>query len=118
MLREVTQPSGACEELVREYIRPHFEMLLGVLSELVPPATGDVARHRIAFGIVGQCLHYRIAQPIVRLLISTDEYRQYDPAGLAAHITQWTLAALGLAAPTFSTDSSLPKPSLSTKEHA
>jgi len=99
MLRELMQPTRACEELVRDYVRPHFSMLQGIIAELVPPETDDVQRHRIGFSIIGQCLHYRIAQPILRLLLSEDEFRRNDPAQLAAHISQWTLAALGAAPP-------------------
>lgn len=101
MMRELAQPTLACEELVREYIRPHFALLLQILDELVPPATTQAERNRIGFGIVGQCLHYRIAEPIVRLLITPEEFQQNDPAALADHICRWTLAALGFdSAPT------------------
>jgi TetR/AcrR family transcriptional regulator, regulator of cefoperazone and chloramphenicol sensitivity len=99
MMRELMQPTRACEELVRDYVRPHFSLLQGIIAELVPPETGEVERHRIGFSIIGQCLHYRIAQPILRLLLSPEEYRQNDPAQLARHITRWTLAALGAAPP-------------------
>lgn len=99
MLRELAQPTAACEELVREYIRPHFALLLSIINELVPTTTSEIERHQIGFSVVGQCLHYRIAQPIVRLLVPSEEYEQYRPARLAEHISRWTLAALGVAAP-------------------
>jgi AcrR family transcriptional regulator len=96
MLRELAHPTAACAELVREFIRPHFEVLMSILAELVPPGTSEVERHQIGFSIVGQCLHYRVAQPIVKLLISSEEYAEYDAERLAAHIARWTLAALGV----------------------
>lgn len=99
MFRELAQPTEACTELVRDYIRPHFAVLQSIINELVPPQTSEIERHRIGFSIVGQCIHYRVAQPIVRLLVSPQEYEQYDPATLADHITRWTLAALGAAKP-------------------
>jgi AcrR family transcriptional regulator len=97
MFRELAQPTEACGELVRDYIRPHFTLLQSILAELLPADTSEIERHRIGFGIVGQCIHYRVAQPIVRLLISSDEYSQNDPAALAEHITRWTLKAVGLS---------------------
>lgn len=99
MLREMAGPTAACQELVRDYIRPHFEMLLGILNELVPADMPAPVRHRLAFTVVGQCLHYRVAQPIVKLLISADEYRTYDADLLAEHITRVTLGAVGAAPP-------------------
>jgi AcrR family transcriptional regulator len=99
MLRELAQPTAACAELVREFIRPHFDVLMSILAELVPPATSEIERHQIAFSVVGQCLHYRVAQPIVQLLISAEEYEQYDAERLAEHISHWTLTALGIVTP-------------------
>ena len=32
MLREMLQPTDACRELVEDYIRPHFELLVSILS--------------------------------------------------------------------------------------
>lgn len=100
MLREMAQPTGACAELVRDYIRPHFEILLGILNELLPANVPGERRHMIAFSIVGQCLYYRVADPVVSLLVSEQEYRSLRPEHLAEHIARLTLAACGRA-PTF-----------------
>jgi TetR/AcrR family transcriptional regulator, regulator of cefoperazone and chloramphenicol sensitivity len=99
MLREISQPSLATEELVREFIRPHFELLLATVRELVPSGADETYLHRVVFSIVGQCLYYRVAGPVVRLLISGEEYARYDPPRLAQHITEFTLAALRSASP-------------------
>ena len=97
MLRELAQPTAACEELVGEYIRPHFQILLDIVGELVPSDTSREDRHRIAFSIVGQCLFYHLAAPIVRLLVPPDEYANYDPEHLTEHVARFSLAALGAA---------------------
>jgi AcrR family transcriptional regulator len=99
MLREIGQPSAACEELAREYIRPQFAVLLNILEGLLPADAPDVVRHRTAFSIVGQCLHYLVAAPIVRWLIPEDEFAQYNPEQLAAHVWRFSLTALGGAKP-------------------
>jgi AcrR family transcriptional regulator len=96
MMREMSHPNSACEELVAESIRPMFLVLQGILAELVPAEVSEVKRHQIAFSIVGQCLYYRLADPVVRLLVSADEYASYTADTLAAHIRNWTLASLGL----------------------
>jgi AcrR family transcriptional regulator len=94
MLREISQPSGACEELVREFIRPHFELLQSILDDLLPVDVPPARRHLIAFSIVGQCLHYRVAGNVVRLLVEPEEFNRLDPDRLADHITEFSLAAL------------------------
>jgi TetR/AcrR family transcriptional regulator, regulator of cefoperazone and chloramphenicol sensitivity len=99
MFREMIQPSAASDALVREVIRPRFVWLIATLRELCPEA--DERRlHALAFSVVGQCLHYRVARPISVRLVGADAYAQLDPAYLTDHITTMILAALGLA-PTF-----------------
>jgi TetR/AcrR family transcriptional regulator, regulator of cefoperazone and chloramphenicol sensitivity len=94
MMREVVNPTGAVVELVQEFIRPHFDLLLSVIDEFVPAEMPAEKRHQIAFSIVGQCLHYKVAKPIVSLLVGHDEAASYSPEGLAEHITEFTLAAM------------------------
>jgi len=100
MMREILQPTEACEELVRDYFRPQFNILLEILNEILPSSTTDVQRHQIAFSIVGQCVYYRIAESVVGLLVGQSEFdRHYGPAELGEHIAQFSLTALGLAEP-------------------
>jgi hypothetical protein len=94
IMRELTQPSEACTELVREYIEPRSKILLGVVRELLPSGTPPRRIFLTAFSIVGQCHFYASHKPIIRLLIGEDEYQRLDLATLAEHITQFTLRAL------------------------
>ena len=97
IMRELTQPSEACAELVREYIEPRSKILLGILRELLPPGTPRRKVFMTAFSIVGQCHFYCSHEPVIRLLIGEDEYQRLDVAVLAEHIAQFTLRALGVA---------------------
>ena len=72
MMREVMHPTAAVAELVQEFFRPHLEILLSVIDELVPRGTQDDRRQMLAFSIIGQCLHYRVARPIMNLLLGPD----------------------------------------------
>jgi len=94
MLREMSQPTTACVELVREYIRPHFQVLLGIFGELLPAHVPMAKRHLLAFSVIGQCIHYHVARPVVQLLVPPDEYQAYTPQFLAEHILQTTLSAI------------------------
>lgn len=98
MLRELIQPTPASGTLVREVIRPKFERLAAILRDICPEA--DQRRlHVLAFSIVGQCLHYRMARPIAERLIGAAEYAELDLDYLTDHIAGFSLAALGLAPP-------------------
>jgi AcrR family transcriptional regulator len=94
VMREILQPTEACAELVHASIRPQFETLLGILRELLPDDTSDEQLHLTAFSIVGQCLFYRLADPVIRNLIDADEYSDYDVDKLARHITAFSQSAL------------------------
>jgi AcrR family transcriptional regulator len=94
VMREIGNPSAACAELVQSSIRPQFEILLSILGELLPDET-DIEKLRLtAFSIVGQCLFYHFADPVIRNLLNTDEYAALGIDMLAEQITQFSLRAV------------------------
>jgi len=94
VMREISQPSTACAELVQSSIRPQFEVLSAILRELLPIETPEEELHATAFSVVGQCLFYHFADPVVRNLLSAEEYDELDVERLAQHITQFSTAAI------------------------
>lgn len=95
MMREILRPTSACRELVEDHMRPHFEFLLRVLGELVPAETPPNQLRQIGFSVVGQCLHYRVANSVISMLTPEDEREAcFSTEQLAEHIWQFTLAAL------------------------
>jgi TetR/AcrR family transcriptional regulator, regulator of cefoperazone and chloramphenicol sensitivity len=103
MMRELQQPAEACAAVVEESIRPQFEMLVSILRELLPTGTPEEKLHLTAFSVVGQCLFYHLADPVVRMLAGPEEYAGYDVDKLARHVTQFVLAALAPATHDLST---------------
>jgi AcrR family transcriptional regulator len=100
MMREVLHPTEACRELVEDYIRPHFGVLLGILDELAGGTLPPFELRRVALSVIGQCFHYRAAGGVVAMLVPAGEIDAYHtPPAIADHVTRLTLAALGAAAP-------------------
>jgi AcrR family transcriptional regulator len=100
MMREILHPTSACKELVESHFRGRFDVLLGILDEVLPSDTPLHKRHQIGFSVIGQCLHYRVAGEIVTMLVGEEEKAgHYSPEELAETISQVTLAALGLTRP-------------------
>ncbi len=98
MLREMMTPTSACETLVREAIRPRFDRLLTIMRRACPEA--DERRlHALAFSVIGQGLHYKLARPVSERLVGLAAYEALDLDFLSDHIATFTLAALGLAPP-------------------
>jgi TetR/AcrR family transcriptional regulator, regulator of cefoperazone and chloramphenicol sensitivity len=96
MMSEMAKPTKACEEIVREYIRPIADKLRDILAELLPD-TPLQQRTLIAFSIVGQCHFYRNQRAIAALLVGEEEFAKFDVEVVSKHITAFTLNALGLA---------------------
>jgi len=99
VMREMAHPTAACAELVQSSIRPQFEILLGILRELLPSEDSAERLRLTAFSIVGQCLFYHFADPVVRNLLTSKEYSELDVAKLAQHILDFSLASLGRSTP-------------------
>jgi AcrR family transcriptional regulator len=94
ILRELLHPTAASDVLIREVIRPKFERLEQIIGRFCPDAD-ERKRHALAFSIIGQCLHYRMARPITERLVGREAYRMLDLDFLSEHITSFCLAALG-----------------------
>jgi hypothetical protein len=96
MLREILQPTRACREMVHEHFRPDFEHMQQILSQLLPDGTCPRTVRQVAFSLVGQCMFYRVAGEVVRMLVSEEEYdERYSIVALEEHIYHVLLAAVG-----------------------
>jgi AcrR family transcriptional regulator len=97
MLREIFQPTEACRELVEDYFRPHFELLVSILGELAAGQLGEPHLRRLAVSVMGQCFIYRAAGEVVGMLVPADELTTLHSLDeLADHVTAVTLAALSV----------------------
>jgi AcrR family transcriptional regulator len=94
VMREMANPTAACVELVELSIRPQFETLLSILRELLPRGVSPQLVRLTAFSIVGQCLFYHFADPVIRNLLTPKEHSELDVAMLAKHVFEFSLAAI------------------------
>jgi TetR/AcrR family transcriptional regulator, regulator of cefoperazone and chloramphenicol sensitivity len=98
MTREIMNPTPAGRKLLQEHFRRSFDELQRILVELLPPQTPAHRRHQIGLSIVGQCVYYHAAKKIIPMVIGEEELKQHFGIDeLAEHISQLSLAALGLA---------------------
>lgn len=92
--REMVEPTAALDLLIKESVRPRFELLLGIVRELVGP---DVAEERVrlcAQSVIGQCLYYYHGRHVISRLRAPDEGRSPDVERLAEHVTEFSLGAM------------------------
>ncbi|MBW2183064.1 MAG: DUF1956 domain-containing protein, partial [Deltaproteobacteria bacterium] len=94
MGREMIEPTGAFNIVIKDMIKPRFQQLHSIVKDLLEKGTEDEIVRRCCFSIVGQCLYYRFARPVV---LKLNPKQKYDNAGigkLADHITQFSLIAI------------------------
>ena len=94
MAREMIEPTHALDALVETEIRPRAEQLAAIVRALVGPQMSDEQVQMCAMSIVGQCLFYHHARPLIRRLNPAQRFTAREVADLAAHITQFSLSAL------------------------
>lgn len=98
LLRRLISPPDPPSWLVRDVMRPFFELLLGILEELVPPDVATYRRHLIAFSVISQCLPFPLAREVLALCTEARE-PPLDAIQVGDYVAEFTLAALGLAGP-------------------
>jgi AcrR family transcriptional regulator len=94
MAREFAEPTVAFDVIVEETARPIFHLITVLVGRLTgrDPAS-DTVLYSCA-SIVGQCLYFLYARPVLKRLIGPDRVDAMDMADIAAHICRFSLAAL------------------------
>jgi AcrR family transcriptional regulator len=96
LVREIMEPTKACEELVQEAFRPDFQLLLGILNDLTGNTLPPHCVQQLGFSLIGQIVYYRVHDKIVGMLVPQDQLAEhYQPDQLARHISDVILAAVG-----------------------
>lgn len=94
MAQEMSNPSPAMKDVIEEGIRPMFNVLLGIVRELVGDEVPDSVLRHAATSVVAQCIHYHHARPIITQLghwsLETDE----DRVKLSRQIAAFSLGGL------------------------
>jgi AcrR family transcriptional regulator len=94
MIREMVEPTGALDQLIATSIRPQFELLMEIIGLILPADTSEQVIKLHARSVVGQCLFYYYAQPVLERMEATSPS---DPAHLHElmdHITRFSLQAM------------------------
>ncbi|MBI5419385.1 MAG: CerR family C-terminal domain-containing protein [Deltaproteobacteria bacterium] len=94
MAREIVEPTGALDRIIERAIRPLHESLAGIVRDIVGEQTSGAKITRCVLSILGQCLFYRHARPVIARLHPSIHYEDKDIERTAAHIAEFTLAAL------------------------
>ncbi|QOJ01751.1 MAG: CerR family C-terminal domain-containing protein [Phycisphaeraceae bacterium] len=103
MSREMVEPTAAFDGLVDCTIRPKFDLLRGIVADLLGPPAPDPEDDRVilsAASVIGQCLHHHHCRHVThRLLPGALDAPDLIPK-LTDHILRFSLAGIaGLRQP-------------------
>jgi TetR/AcrR family transcriptional regulator, regulator of cefoperazone and chloramphenicol sensitivity len=91
LAREFTQPTWAFDILVKDTIRPSFQILTGIVAAILSKEAKEREVRLCSMSIVGQCLYFRHSHPVISRLFPGEVFgpRQIDE--LTDHITNVSL---------------------------
>jgi AcrR family transcriptional regulator len=94
MTREMVEPTAALDELVETVYRPMNERLRLIVKELGGGRLSKTEVQLCMRSILGQCLFYRHARPVIERLDPGETFEPSDLEQLATHITRFSLSAI------------------------
>ena len=92
--REFFEPTPAFETIVKTYITPHKEVLVSIISELSPGKTSMDKQLACAISIIGQCVYYAFASPIIQRIAPDFMPTQQNLERLADHVFLFSLGGI------------------------
>jgi AcrR family transcriptional regulator len=94
MAREMTEPTGSLEDLLKEVTQPQSVELRKILTGLGADALGEERLTMLGFSIIGQCLFYVNNQPLIEAIVP--RFRESPPPveALVDHIHEFSLAGV------------------------
>lgn len=94
MAREFTEPTAALDVIVEEMARPMFHLASSIVGRIIgKDPTNDIVLYCCA-SIVGQCLYFLYARPVLNRLIGDDRVSSMNMEDIAGHVCRFSLAAL------------------------
>jgi hypothetical protein len=88
------EPTGAFNTIIEKMIRPSFLFLRDIVQELLGEDVPSEKVEKCTLSVVGQCLYYRFANPVVRQILPEQTFDEKGLEELADHITEFSLSAL------------------------
>jgi len=95
LVREFMSPGEATRQIVEDYFRPYFSRLLDLLESMSPVPLSPAEKIRAGFSVIGQCLHYRVAAPIIGMFVDpATQASDFGIDAIARHIADFSVGAI------------------------
>jgi hypothetical protein len=90
----MAEPTRALDALVDEAIRPEVELLMSIVHDSLGRDPSPRRVWRCAASIIGQCLFYHHARPVIMRLDPEQKFNSEAIEQLVDHMTRFSLSAL------------------------
>jgi TetR/AcrR family transcriptional regulator, regulator of cefoperazone and chloramphenicol sensitivity len=97
VLQEMSHPTPAMDEFVKQFIRPRYEILCGLIGSLIGQSSKARITQLCAHSVVGQARHYLIANAVIGAVWPELTFTPKDLDEIADHITAFSLAGIEAA---------------------
>lgn len=95
LMSEILNPSPAAKPLIDGYIEPFLRMVFATVEEMVDDSVSEATIHQLSFSVVSQCVWYRFAGDINRMVIDEGQYNDnFTVNTLAKQIFEFSLSGI------------------------
>ena len=94
MAREFFQPTKAFDVVIKETIRPAFNLLSSIVKQLLGNRCQEESLILCCMSIVGQCLYPLNARQVIARLLKRGPFNTAEIERIASHITRFSLCAI------------------------
>jgi TetR/AcrR family transcriptional regulator, regulator of cefoperazone and chloramphenicol sensitivity len=98
VLHEMSNPTPAIDELVKEFIRPRYRLLCELIGAMIGQPPKARVTQLCAHSVVGQARHYLIANIVIEKVWPEFTFTSSELEELTDHITAFSLAGIQAAA--------------------
>ena len=100
VLQEMSNPTPAIDELVKEFIRPRYRMLCELIGAMIGQPRNARITQLCAHSVVGQARHYLIANIVIEKVWPEFRFTPDELEELTDHITAFSVAGIKAAGKT------------------
>jgi len=100
VLQEMSNPTPAIDELVKEFIRPRYRLLCELIGAMIGQSRNARVTQLCAHSVVGQARHYLIANIVIERVWPEFRFTPDELEELTDHITAFSLAGIRAAGKT------------------
>lgn len=86
--REMIEPTGVLDMMIEKSIRPQFELLCGIVAEMLSVPVETPPTYLCAASVLGQCLHYHHTREVTTRLCPGF----YNDPGVGSELTEHIMA--------------------------